>query len=437
MPISSLAKNQWKEYSMSVITDRAIPSFIDGLKPVQRYLLYAGLKEPNTEKKVAAWAGNLAELGYSHGEVSGADALVKMTSEYLNNIPLFTGRGNFGTFLAKDAAAAPRYIFAKLSKITSKIFLDNDQLVQNPDPEQKPPLYYLPIIPMVLVNGIKGIATGWAVDIPPHDPISIIDCLINICNKKPFGDIKPKYPYFNGVISGVGNCYELYGLFERQDVSKLHITELPPTLDQETYQGILDKLEEKGIINGYEDNSKGDKYDITISVKRKAVNASDEDIYKTFKLKATHTWNVNTITKDNKLKEWDPKTVFKDILKEFYAFRLPFIAERIERIKTRLSIDIAYCKAYIAFANDVIAKKFDFHCSEEDMEFKLLNYYKAPEKYVKEIMNKPVRSFTPKHVQEAEQRQKDLEEELKYYNSTTPEKEYEKNLKDLKRELVK
>ena len=196
-------------------------------------------------------------------------------------------------------------------------------------------------------------------------------------------------------------------------------------------------MEEKGVINGYEDNSKGDKYDIIVSMKRKAINASDEELYKTFKLKATHTWNVNTISKDNKLKEWDPSTVFKDIVREFYAFRLPFIAERIERVKTKLGIDIAYCKAYIAFANDVIAKKFDFHCSEEDMESKLLNHYKAPEKYVKEIMNKPVRSFTPKHVKEAEQRQKELEDELEYYKATTPEKEYEKNLKDLKRELIK
>lgn len=434
--LSELAKTQWKEYSMSVITDRAIPNFADGLKPVQRYLLYEFFKEPNTQKKVAAWAGNLAEQGYDHGEASGADALIKMTSEYLNNIPLFIGQGNFGTFLEKQAPAAARYIFAKLSKITNKIFLDNDQVLVNPDPEQKPPMYYLPIIPMVLVNGVVGIATGWACNIPPHSPISIIDALLALCKGKKPKDIIPQYPYFNGIITRENNSYITHGLYDFISSNKIHITELPPDMSQEEYHVILDKLEEKGKIVSYEDNSKRNSYDIVVVLKR-GTKYTNEELEKLLKLKSSDSWNINTISPDGKkLQEWDPNTGFMDIIQEFYKFRLPIIEERIHRIIEKLKTDIQYYNAYIKFAKDVVAKRFDFRIDENQFRSILKNNYNVPDCYIEKVMNKPTRSFTVENIKKAEDELLVLEDSLQYYTNTTPEKEYIKNLEELKKELL-
>lgn len=431
--LSDMASKEWREYAMMVIAQRAIPCVVDGLKPVQRYLLYLALDDGKSFKKVAAYAGNLAGAGYDHGEASGEEAMAKMTARAQTTLPLFDGDGNFGNKLDKSCAQA-RYIFAKQSKFLPLLFKDMDLCPEDPDPEQEPPLYYLPIIPMVLVNGTKGIAVGWSCDIPSHTPESVIDSLIGLCEGRSVSSITPTYPLFTGSIYREPDHYRIEGKWKRESQTKLRITEIPPTYDQDSYQAVLDKLQEKSYIVDYEDNSKGDYYDILVTLKR-AKTYTDADIWDKFKLRTTHKWNVNTISPDGKLMEWKGENVFEDIVKWFYDFRLPFIGERIQRKIKALELEILYKGAYIEFCKDVVAGKFSWKINEDQFEECLLKNYGMPEEYISKTMNTPARSFTVENMAKAQKDLEALKKELDYYKKTTPEKEYKKDLLALRKAI--
>ena len=161
---------------------RSIPSMCDGLKPSQRKILYCCFKRNLTKEiKVAQLSGYVSENGaYHHGEASLQGAIIGMAQNFVgsNNINLLHPEGQFGSrgMGGKDSAA-PRYIFTYLESLTHVLFnkLDNQLYDYNTDDGEKiEPKYYLPIIPMVLVNGSEGIGTGWSSFIPQFNPTDII-----------------------------------------------------------------------------------------------------------------------------------------------------------------------------------------------------------------------------------------------------------------------
>ena len=162
--------------------DRSIPNMMDGLKISLRKILYvAFLKNLKDEIKVAQFSGYVSEKsGYHHGEASLNQAIVGMAQNYVgsNNINLFEPNGQFGTRLqgGKDSASE-RYIFTKLNKITRFIFPEiDDKILKYLDDDGYPvePVFYAPIVPMLLINGSKGIGTGFSTDIMPYHPKEII-----------------------------------------------------------------------------------------------------------------------------------------------------------------------------------------------------------------------------------------------------------------------
>ena len=171
---------------------RSIPSIFDGLKPSTRKIMYCAFKRNlRSEIKVAQLAGYVSEHGaYHHGEASLNGAIVNLAQNYVgtNNINLLMPNGQFGTRLqgGKDSASE-RYIFTQLNKITRSIFPiadDNVLTYLNDDGFSVEPIYYVPIIPMILVNGTKGIGTGFSTDIMCYNPLQIIEFLK--CNIIPF-----------------------------------------------------------------------------------------------------------------------------------------------------------------------------------------------------------------------------------------------------------
>ena len=175
-------------------TERSIPSMIDGMKPSQRKVYYTALTIPKgnlkaknarlPELKVAQLAARASEItAYHHGEVSLQNTIVNMAQDYLgsNNINLLYPSGQFGTRLMNgDDSASCRYIFTRLEKISRKIFREEDNPVlteKYDDGVKKEPLNYVPIIPICLVNGCKGIGTGFSTDLPCYDPDDIIQRL--------------------------------------------------------------------------------------------------------------------------------------------------------------------------------------------------------------------------------------------------------------------
>jgi DNA topoisomerase-2 len=168
---------------------RAIPSVVDGLKLGQRKVLFACFKKGlrvGEEIKVVQLAGYVSEVAaYHHGEAALQGTIVHMASSFVgssNNIPLLEGFGQFGTRLqgGKDAASA-RYIFCGVGGLTRLLIRpDDDELLsyEEEDGESVQPSHFVPILPMVLINGQDGVGTGWSTSIPPHHPLQVLDAVI-------------------------------------------------------------------------------------------------------------------------------------------------------------------------------------------------------------------------------------------------------------------
>lgn len=182
LDFSEEMKNSYRDYAMSVIMARALPDVRDGLKPVQRRILYAmselGLDPKKPHRKSARIVGDTMGKFHPHGDSSIYEALVRMTEDYSLSIPLVDGHGNFGS-IDGDGAAAMRYTEARLSDgaMTMLDHLEKGlvEFIPNFDDSEKEPTVLPAMIPNLLINGTTGIAVGMATNIPPHNPVEVID----------------------------------------------------------------------------------------------------------------------------------------------------------------------------------------------------------------------------------------------------------------------
>ena len=183
---SDVMQKSYIDYAMSVICQRALPDARDGLKPVQRRVLYAmqelGLSADKPHRKSARIVGDTMGKYHPHGDSSIYEALVVMEQEFKKGMPLVDGHGNFGS-IEGDGAAAMRYTEAKLQKFTQEVYLkdmDKDVVDYRPnfdETEQEPEV--LPVrVPNLLINGAEGIAVGMTTSIPPHNLNEVIDGVI-------------------------------------------------------------------------------------------------------------------------------------------------------------------------------------------------------------------------------------------------------------------
>ncbi|WP_443771031.1 DNA gyrase subunit A, partial [Anaerostipes sp.] len=257
---SEVMQKSYIDYAMSVICARALPDVRDGLKPVQRRVLYSmdelGLRFDRPHRKSARIVGDTMGKYHPHGDSSIYDALVVMSQEFKKGMPLIDGHGNFGS-IEGDGAAAMRYTEARLQKITQDAYLadlDKDVVCFAPyfdETEREPKV--LPVkIPNLLINGADGIAVGMTTSIPPHNLCEVVDAVKaymrkeSITNEELMGYIQgPDFPTGGLVVnkkdllgiysSGTGKL-KLRGkvVFEksqkRGEKDKLVITEIPYTM---------------------------------------------------------------------------------------------------------------------------------------------------------------------------------------------------------------
>jgi DNA gyrase subunit A len=183
--INEKIKKSYMEYAMSVIVGRALPDVRDGLKPVQRRIIYSmyetGITPEKPHKKSSFVVGNVLARYHPHGDASVYDALVRMAQDFSYYNPLIDGHGNFGS-IDGDAPAAMRYTEARLAPISLQMVADIEQdtvdFVSNYDESHKEPTVLPSRFPNLLVNGSSGIAVGMATNIPPHNLSEVINGLI-------------------------------------------------------------------------------------------------------------------------------------------------------------------------------------------------------------------------------------------------------------------
>jgi DNA gyrase/topoisomerase IV subunit A len=333
--ISEFLSNEYKEFAMYVVEGRAIPSVIDGFKPTQRKIIHISnqIWKSGNEKalKVFQLAGKVAsDAFYHHGNTSLENAIVTMAQKFKNNCPLLEEDGQFGSLRSPQAGAA-RYIGTKLSDNFKLLYKDFELLkYKEEEGEIIEPIYFLPILPTVLINGSSGIAVGFASNILNRDVKEIIDACVKVLSDKKINDIAPKLNNFLGSYTQDpenNKRWIIRGVFQRANTSTIKIIELPPSLTYEKYEEHLDKLVDNKIIVSYEDNCK-DNIDYTIKFTREDLaKLDDEKLYKILKLEETETENYNTLDQQGKLKIFESVT---ELLLYFVEFRLNYYHKRKE-----------------------------------------------------------------------------------------------------------
>ena len=253
---------------------RSLPHVMDGLKPSQRKILYACLKRNlKDEIRVAQLAGYVSEhAAYHHGEASLNGTIIGMAQNFVgsNNINLLRPVGQFGSRLTSKDAASPRYIHTYMEDILSKIFRKEDACLLkhiDDDGDLVEPEYYLPVVPLLAINGSLGIGTGYSTDIPPHNPDDII-CLLRHRLEGSMDTLadRPLDPWWFGfkgkTLRKDEQSWFTKGLYELDDEKKtVTIVELPVGTWTKDYKGFLDELydaDEKKSKEAKKDAKKAD-----------------------------------------------------------------------------------------------------------------------------------------------------------------------------------
>lgn len=428
--ISSIIDDEYAEFSMYVVENRAIASVVDGLKPSQRKILYVALKTAQSQKqKVAAIAANAASMAnYNHGEASAQDACVGMAAQYNNNLPLLEEHGSFGSRLIQESAA-PRYIFSKVSENFKKYFKDIEVCPKNSDPDNPEPQHYLPLIPWILVNGVKGIAVGFATDIMPRNPndlAKVMRCLAS--GKMSRNPLVPSYPDFKGTVTHLqDNQYEIKGVVTNDKLS-YHITEVPYGLDREKYVSILDKLEEDNKIVSYEDSCDESGFNFTVKVTREQKKKAEEDPHAYFKLVKKHSENLTTLDENGKLKVFDD---VHELVCYFYDYRVKKAGEFVEYKRKEVSDEIRFIEDKISFITDIVQGDLEIHKMKKADVLGYIHDKITKEDYGKAFVNLPIYTMTQEEIDDLNAKLDSKKDELAYWSNSTAESYYLEQLKDI------
>jgi DNA topoisomerase-2 len=397
--------------------DRSIPNLMDGLKISLRKILYSAFKKRlSNEIKVAQFSGYVSENScYHHGEESLNKAIVGMAQNFIgsNNINLLFPSGQFGSRIkGGQDASSPRYIFTRLEKITRAIFPEQDDNILkylNDDGTPVEPQFYVPIIPMVLVNGSKGIGTGFSTEIMCYNPKDIIAYLKNklksVVNDKV--GFFPYYEGFTGEITKIGDTKFMFkGKYEHinGEQDKIRVTELPIGYWTEDFKELLNDLQNdkdkdgkkivpiiKDVYENYTDTTV--EFVVTFSKGKVAELESIKGDFgcngleKILKLYSTSsTTNMNLFNAEDKLRKYD---TVEEIIDDYYDIRLEYYEDRkdnlidiLEKQLLILSNKAKYIQELLNGTIDLRKKKKqeiidllnskDYDVIDEDEEFKYL-----------------------------------------------------------------
>lgn len=294
---------------------------------------------------------------YHHGSASLESAIINMAQKFKNNLPLLEEDGQFGSLRSPEPGAA-RYIGTKLSKNFKLLFKDFELLEHKKEEgDIIEPHYFLPIIPMVLVNGTSGIAVGFASKILNRNPVDIITSCLNVLNNKDIKEVKPYSPYFKGdYIQDENNNkkWVLRGKVKVSNTTTVHITELPPSMTYEKYEEILDGLVDDKAIVGYEDNCKDDINYVIKFTRENLAKLDESGLIKLLKLEESATENFTTLDEFGKLKIFESS---KEIIEYFVNFRLGYYEKRKIFILAKLKDELKVLSNKGKFIRSILEEK--------------------------------------------------------------------------------
>lgn len=328
---------------------RKISSAVDGLKNSNRKVIHTvldkNIKELLKVQQLSSKAGEYTD--YLHGSLDGV--IVTLGQNYVgsNQLPLLTKKGNFGTRSIPEASAA-RYIFAKGSPILDSLFKKEDrEILIHQVFEGIPiePRYFVPTLPVLLVNGNRGVSSGFSQLIMPRSLKDILETLVlrlsgKIQDFKDF-DLKNIHVegfrgkiYPEGSLDSANYKWILEGSFEVKG-KEIHITELPLGTNLMQYINFLDDLKESKKIKDFKDLCDGDSFEFKVTLRPEDLkDLNDEKIIKLLKLRTSITENFTSLGADNKIKEF---TRPSDILDYYYSIKLASLRNRKDLLLANLN----------------------------------------------------------------------------------------------------
>jgi DNA topoisomerase-2 len=355
-----------KELVLFSIADnvRSIPNFIDGMKPSQRKVIFACIKKNLvSEIKVSQLSGYVSEVSsYHHGEASLQDTIINLAQNFVgsNNLNILEPVGQFGSrlFGGKDSAS-PRYIFTHLSKNFKELFNPEDfNLMEYLDDDgfSIEPRYYIPNLPIILINGAKGIGTGFSTDIPCFNPKDIKDRLLKLTENEDceIEEMMPWYKGFTGKIIKVEtNKWTSHGLYEVKG-NKIIITELPIGTWTEDYKSFLDKLETDEVIYSYKNNSTDTTihFELSLSLENIIQWTNNAEIEKKLKL-VSHISGKNMYVFDENDKIVKMESA-EEIIFRFWKIRNEYYLKRQKYMINKIKCELDIITSKIKFIDDVI-----------------------------------------------------------------------------------
>jgi DNA topoisomerase-2 len=399
--------------------ERSIPNVMDGLKTSQRKILYAAFKRNLTQEiRVAQFAGYVSEhTGYHHGEASLNETIIGMAQDFMgaNNIPWLVPQGQFGTRIqgGKDAAS-PRYIHTYLQPRIRKIVCEEDfPILKYRDDDGLPvePEWYAPVLPMLLINGARGIGTGYSTYIPQCNPKVIKEMIVDhVKNTTPLST-KPLTPYFEG-FKGTYTEEGVMGVFKKVK-DEYVITELPPGTWTADYREWLEKELAEGRIKDFTDTSTDQQINIVIK-------GIDEKVLVKSLTEKVKTTNMHAFNHKGIITKY---ATLNDILEEFVVVRRGLYDDRRRHQLGVIAAKLPYHENVVRFIKDQISDKPKVVLKKKSLkecdEILKQNQYELINDSYDYILSLPVSAFTLEKIKKHEDDRINLKVQQEELEKTT------------------
>ena len=431
--ISQFVNEELINFSIADL-ERSIPNMMDGFKPSQRKVLYACLKKGlYSDMKVAQLSGYISEhTSYHHGETSLQGTIVNMAQDYVgsNNINLLVPSGQFGTRITggKDSAS-PRYIFTHLQSVAKTLFNEHDNVLLDyldDDGMKIEPKYYIPLIPMILVNGSEGIGTGYSTNIPCYNPVDIIANLNKLIESNGEAELTKMTPWYRGFTGKIEleleGRYVTTGVWKRV-LNSIEISELPIGKWTQNYKEFLESLVESNEILDYRNGSDDKKVSFKVMFQKTVLDELETkgEIVKKLKL----TSYINT----SNMHVFDEKCMIRkvhtpeEIIDRFYRVRKNHFIKRKKYLIDKLSTDCNLLEAKVRFIKLVIEEKIILFNKKKDFIVKQLLAVEPPLLKVNDtwdyLLELKIHVLTEEKIKDLETKMKTMKSELETLKATS------------------
>ena len=424
---------------------RSIGNAIDGLKNASRKILYTVHEKKIRDKiKVSQLSSKCAEFSdYLHGDASLQGVIVTLGQDFAgtNNIPLLRKFGNFGTRSAQKASA-PRYIFAKGSDEFFELFkYEDDDVLESQTFEgyKIEPKFYVPTLPMILINGSEGISTGFAQKILPRNPDNIKKYIKEKLNgnKPSINLLDPWFKGFNGTVTlntddMTHDKWKISGVVEHVKRNEYLVKEVPLHYDLTGYISILDELKESGKILRYSNESDGNntlQFRVWMP-KNYTHQENDENLYDILKLTKCVCENFTCIDEFNKIREF---TSSRDVIDYYIGVKLRYTQKRKDFLLKKYRYDLSILECKLRFISMYIKNEIKLNnVPKTDIETQLnvLKFSKVDDSY-NYLIGMPLYSLTSEKIQSLKKDIDDLKNNINNLNTKTVEDIWATELEDL------